>query len=265
MLRHYLALGDSMSIDLYPALDVGQADVAVNLERDSHAGGVAPLGAASLLYENDDERWPEFAGRDLRSHSPGVRFANLTSDGATIGEVFGFQLPEIATVAASGVGGGETDVGTLAGDGTLVTLTVGGNDLLSAFANRPAARLLGRFVENIVQAYDHLLATIVGELPGATLLLTTVYDPTDGTGVAPGLFDGAGPLPLEHLERVNDHVRQMAARVPGARLADVHARFLGHGATAPEAERYYWRRSLVEPSALGASEIRRAWLDALEL
>ena len=49
MLRHYLALGDSMSIDLYPALDVGQADVAVNLERDTHAGGVAPRGAASQL------------------------------------------------------------------------------------------------------------------------------------------------------------------------------------------------------------------------
>jgi lysophospholipase L1-like esterase len=257
MFSHYIALGDSVSIDLYPALDAGQTEVAVNLERDAHAGGVAPLGAASLLHENDDERWPEFAGRDLKSLAPGVRFANLTSDGATIGEVFGFQLPDIEQTAAAHAGGG--------GVGALVTLTVGGNDLLSAFANRPASRLLGRFVESIVQAYDHLVGAIRRELPDATLLLTTVYDPTDGTGLAPGLFDGAGPLPLEHLDRVNSHVRDLARRVPGARLADVHARFLGHGVTAPEAERYYWRRSLIEPSALGASEVRRVWLEAAGL
>ncbi|MDB4888358.1 MAG: hypothetical protein JWL61_213, partial [Gemmatimonadetes bacterium] len=30
----YVALGDSVSIDLYPALDAGEIDVAVALERD---------------------------------------------------------------------------------------------------------------------------------------------------------------------------------------------------------------------------------------
>lgn len=254
----YVALGDSVSIDLYPALDAGEIDVAVALERDPSVGRVAPLGAASLLYQNADEQWPELAGDDLVTRFPGIELHNLASDGATIGEVFGFQLPELeAVVAAAGGGGG--------GEETLVTLTVGGNDLLSAFANRPGARLLGRFVDDIVQAYDYLVAAIVRELPGATILLTTVYDPTDGTGVAPGLLDGAGPLPLQHLDRVNAHVRELAERTPGARLADVHARFLGHGVTAPEAERYYWRRSLVEPSALGASEIRRVWLEAAGL
>jgi len=29
----YIALGDSMSIDLYPALDAGEIDIAVALER----------------------------------------------------------------------------------------------------------------------------------------------------------------------------------------------------------------------------------------
>jgi hypothetical protein len=46
-------------------------------------------------------------------------------------------------------------------------------------------------------------------------------------------------------------------------LADAHAHFLGHGVTAPEAERWYWRRSLIEPNALGAHEIRNLWRDAL--
>jgi hypothetical protein len=43
----YVALGDSMSIDLYPALDAGETDVAVALERVADAGAVAPLGCLS--------------------------------------------------------------------------------------------------------------------------------------------------------------------------------------------------------------------------
>ncbi|MFL5575993.1 MAG: SGNH/GDSL hydrolase family protein [Gemmatimonadaceae bacterium] len=249
---HYLALGDSMSIDLYPALDVGQTAVAVNLERDAQAGGVAPLGAASLLVGNDDERWPEFAGRDLRSRFPGIGVTNLAADGATVGEVFADQIPELV----------ERD------DAVLVTLTVGGNDLLSAFAVRQGARgrdLMPRIVRDITHAYELLVADVVRTLPNATLVLTTVYDPSDGTGLVPGLFEDAGALPLEHLAVLNDHIRRTAADTPGARLADVHGHFLGHGVSAPEAERYYWRRSLIEPSALGASEIRRAWLEAIGL
>jgi len=50
---------------------------------------------------------------------------------------------------------------------------------------------------------------------------------------------------------------------PRVLLADVHAHFNGHGVTAPESERWYWRRSLIEPNARGASEIRAVWLAAL--
>ena len=48
------------------------------------------------------------------------------------------------------------------------------------------------------------------------------------------------------------------------RLADVYAHFLGHGASVPQADRWYWSRSLVEPNAQGAHEIRRVWRDALD-
>jgi hypothetical protein len=58
----YIALGDSMSIDLYPALDAGEVDVAVALERMPTVGRVAALGAASLLYQNSDELWPDDTG-----------------------------------------------------------------------------------------------------------------------------------------------------------------------------------------------------------
>ena len=245
----YLALGDSMSMDLYPALDVGETDVAVALERSPHAGGVAPIGAASLLYANDDGRWPEFAGRDLQTLSPGAALTSLAADGATIGEVFGEQLPAV-------------DAGR---DPVLVTLTLGASDLLGAFGGVAKAARMASAVRDITQAYSYLVGQLAERLPCVTLLLTTVYDPTDGTGQASGLFDGRAALPLEHLGAVNEHIRRLAGKTPGARLADVHAHFLGHGASALEDERWYWRRSVIEPNAMGASEIRRVWLEALEL
>src|SRR5215207_9864290 len=101
-----------MSIDLYPALDAGEIDLAVALERVTAAGRVAPLGAASLLYKNSEERWPDEIGNDLSSLYPGIELANLATDGATIGEVFGEQLPQVD----------DSD------DRHLITLTVGSND-----------------------------------------------------------------------------------------------------------------------------------------
>ncbi len=48
----YVALGDSMSTDHYPTCDVRDLDLPPDR--------LDPLGAASLLYRNDDARWPEF-------------------------------------------------------------------------------------------------------------------------------------------------------------------------------------------------------------
>ena len=238
-----------MSIDLYPALDAGEIDVAVALERRVEAGTVAPLGAASLFVRNDDARWPEFTGRDLASRWPRVAVQNLTSDGATIGDVFGDQLDQLEE----------------SGDDAIVTVTVGGNDLLSAYSSRPRQTLMERIVRDIGGAYDVMLDAIADKLPRARLVLTTVYDPSDGTGLIPGILEDAGKLPLQHLETLNAHIRAAAASRDNALLADAHGHFLGHGASAAPEERWYWKRSLIEPSALGASEIRRVWLDALEV
>lgn len=246
-LRRYAAFGDSVSIDLYPALDAGAMDVAVALERSTDAGGVAPLGAASLLHQNDDERWPDETGNDLASLFPGLAFENLATDGATIGDVFGDQIPRAE----------ESD------DETLVTLTVGGNDLLSAYGSRPKRPLLDRIVGDIAEAYDFLLDTLRGRYPNGTIIVSTIYDPSDGTGRIPGVYDDRPALPLDVLDRMNDHIRALAVGTPRVLLADVHARFLGHGVSAAEAERWYWRRSLIEPNARGASEVRLAWLEAL--
>ena len=236
--RHYVALGDSMSSDHYPTCDVRGLDLP--------PPRLDPLGAAALLYRNDDGRWPEFAGRDLATRSAGVTFIDLTEDGAMIDDVLTEELARL------GRDSNAPDI--------LVTLTAGGNDLLDAlFAGRP----LDRVVPAIERRYADLVATLRDELPRATLLLTTVYDPTDGTGLLPRL-EGLGRLPLEYLDRFNGHVHTTARQTPGAVTADVHRHFLGRGMTAPEEERWYWARNPIEPSARGASEIRRVWWSALE-
>jgi len=237
-----------MSIDLYPALDAGETDVAVALERDVHAGAIAPLGAASLLHRNDDMRWPEEQGNDLLSRWPGIGFANLASDGATIGDVFGEQLPQLE----------ESDAPSL------LTLTIGGNDLLSAFSTKPRISLLEAIARDVADAYEFLLDALHRARPNAHVVVATIYDPSDGTGHIPGVLEQAGPLPLPVLSGLNDRIRTLASSTPRTALADVHAHFMGHGVLAPEEDRWYWRRSLIEPNARGASEIRRLWLEVLD-
>ena len=244
----YIALGDSMSIDLFPALDAGEIDIAVALERDPTVGKVAPIGAASLLYQNDDARWPEDQGDDLVSRYPGIVLQNLASDAATIGDVFGEQLVQL----------GESD------EQALVTLTVGGNDLLSAFANRPRASLLDRIANDVADAYEFLVDAIRRARPNAIVVLTTIHDPSDRSGRIPGVLEEAGVLPLTVLEGMNASIVALAEGTPGCMVADVYTHFIGHGASVPESERWYWRRSLVEPNARGAHEIRRVWRDAID-
>ncbi|MDB4916700.1 MAG: lipolytic protein family [Gemmatimonadetes bacterium] len=245
---HFVALGDSLSIDLYPALDAGATDVAVALERDPTAGNVEPIGAASLLYQNDDARWPDDQGEDLLTRYPGISFQNLGDAMATIGDVFGEQLAIL----------GESN------DATLVALSVGGNDLLSAFSNKPRATLLERIARDVGEAYEFLVDAIRRARPESAILLSTIYDPSDGTGRIPGVLENVGALPLSVLNSFNADIRALAASTPNTVLADVHAHFLGHGASVPEAERWYWRRSQVEPNAVGAHEIRRMWRTALD-
>ena len=134
---------------------------------------------------------------------------------------------------------------------TLVTLTVGGNDLLSAYGSRARRSLLDKIENDIADAYDFLLDTLRAKLPGGTFVIATVYDPSDRSGVIPGVYDATGPLPLDILDRFNAHVRALGAGTPRTLLADVHAHFLGHGVSAAESDRWYWRRSLIEPNAQG--------------
>jgi lysophospholipase L1-like esterase len=240
MAGFYAALGDSMSIDLYPALDL-------TAREGPDAASKRGIGAASLFHRNHPALWPEFHGRDLAWLYPGIQLRAAHADGATVAHTRDQQLARIgARVRAQA---------------RVVTLTAGGNDLLASLFD-PEQETAGAG-ERVADALDELIDQALKAFRAATLILTTVYDPTDGTGHLPGMADDLGKLPLEELDRLNDRIRARANATPRTLLADAHAHFLGHGLTAPPEERWYWDPNPIEPGYRGASEIRRLWLDAL--
>ena len=224
----YVALGDSMSIDDY-------------------AGGPG-RGAASLLYRNRALDFPEWSGRDLAGR--GYTAQILARDGARADDVLTDQLARIDEPPS------------------VVTLTVGGNDLLTVYGDTEAASTAVERVAAITARILDQLRTLGGD--DCRIVLTTVYDPSDGTGAAtselPPWPDGPrvlGGLNAALAGLVHDH---------GAVLADVHRHFIGHGVNtgdpaqtqARPANRDLWYCGVVEPNAWGAHQIRRTWWQALD-
>ena len=229
----YAALGDSMSIDDY-------------------AGGPG-RGAASLLLRNRDRDFPAWAGRDLATRDPAARLHLLATDGATATTVAHQQLPRLRRLGVAP---------------TLATVTMGGNDLLVAYGDGAAAR---RAIRSVVAGGETVLGGLRALMgPDAPIVIGTVYDPSDATGDAVQLGLPPWPQVLELLAELNRALVAVAV-AHGALVADVHARFLGHGLAvgdptqpaARPANRTLWYCDLIEPNAWGASEIRAAFWQAL--
>ncbi|MGY1595145.1 SGNH/GDSL hydrolase family protein [Geodermatophilus sp. SYSU D00708] len=229
----YVALGDSISIDDY-------------------AGGPG-RGGAGLLFANRDDDFPDWRGRDLVTADPDTGFTMLATDGATTPTLLEVQLPRLAALGARP---------------SLVTLTIGGNDLLGAYGDTPAARAT---VTRVAAAVDRALAEIARlSSPEGRIALGTVYDPSDGTGDAARLGLPPWPDAVAVLGELNDELRATAAR-HGVRVAEIAEAFHGHGLlagdpTRPDArppDRALWFCNVIEPNAWGASGVRAAFWAAL--
>ncbi len=229
----YVSLGDSISIDDY-------------------AGGPG-RGGASLLFRNRDDDFPDWRGRDLLTLDPATTFGMLATDGATTRTLLQAQLPRLRALPARP---------------TLVTLTIGGNDLLSVYGDTAAARGV---VAGVEAAVDRALAELAGLLaPGGRVVVGTVYDPSDGTGDAARLGLPPWPDAVAVIGELNQALRGVAER-NGAAVADVAGTFSGHGLRAGDprqrdarpAERRLWFCDLIEPNAWGASGVRAAFWAAL--
>lgn len=228
----YFSLGDSISIDVYPAADASRR----------YAGRFSTdrLGAASLLARNDDTLWPEFQGRDLNTLMPSLKADDLTADGATTESL----LRQVERIPPGD-------------EPTLVTITAGGNDLLGEIGwsgDNPAPEIADRLARGVERVLDLR--------PDALVLVGSVYDPSDGTNRLPG-YGKTLDREAAWLADYNERVRRLCASDDRLRLADIHAHFLGHGLTVAEADRWYLQESIIEPNARGASEVRRLWLDLI--
>lgn len=235
-LTRYVAIGDSVSLDLYPELDL-----AARSSQPPSDG----VGAASLLCSNVDSLWPEFSGQDLISAADEVELVNLCADSAVTNHVLDLQLPSLPADDGGAV---------------LVTLTVGGNDLLG---------LIGRSydegvaeLQRIIERTGDIVREVQSRYRDLKLIMATVYDPSDG---AAHLGDGiVMRREWEWLGIYNDAVRRTATAT-GCLLADLHDHFFGHGLSESDPSlRWYWSESIIEPSARGASEVRRLWLRCLD-
>ena len=185
------------------------------------------LDPGQLLVRNDDALFPEFKGRDLQSRGP-VRLEHRAVDGATV--------DDLARQAAA--------LGRPRDESAIALLTIGGNDLLRGLARDSGAGM---------RRFEAMLDRFLQALPIRPVLLSSVYDPTFGDD-ARNFLDVAPALARANLRRVNDIVAAFAAR--DGSLADIHAHFLRGDPS--------WFTRTIEPSLVGASEVRRVFLPLIE-
>jgi hypothetical protein len=205
------------------------------------------------MFANRDDDFPEWRGQDLRTRAPGTTFALLATDGATTRTLLESQLPRLLALSVRP---------------SVVTLTIGGNDLLAAYGDTAGARkVIARVQAAVARALSEMSARLT---PSGRLVLGTVYDPSDGTGDAARLGLPPWPDAVAVIEELNDTLRTVAAR-HGAAVAEIAAAFRGHGLLAGNpaqrsprpANRDLWFCNLIEPNAWGADGVRAAFWAAL--
>ncbi len=230
----YVALGDSISIDVY-------------------AGGPG-RGGASLLARNRDDDFPDWRGHDLATTRPELGFGLLARDGGTTASLLDVQLPRVEASGAVP---------------RVVTLTVGGNDVLGAYGDtRRALEVVGVVRARVGRALERLRAIVP---PGDPIVVGTVYDPSDGTGEAWRVGLPPWSDVVDVLAELNATLRAVAGE-HRAVVADIHGLFLGHGLQAGNpgqdharpGDRALWYCQVIEPNAWGADAVRGAFWAALQ-
>jgi lysophospholipase L1-like esterase len=224
----YVALGDSISIDDY-------------------AGGTG-RGGASLLARNRDDDFPTWHRHDLAD----LPFHLLAADGATSQTLLDRQLPRLERSNERP---------------SVVTLTIGGNDVLGCYGDTAAAV---RAADTAVARTDEALTRLVRLVPDARIVVGTVYDPSDGTADAARVGLSPWPEVVDVLGHLNGALRELAEN-HGADVAEVYEKFLGHGLAAGNpgqkdarpTDRNLWYCNVIEPNAWGASGVRAAFWEAL--
>ena len=183
------------------------------------------LDPGQLLVSNDDHHFPEFKGQDLSSRGP-VKLVHLARDGAVVTDLAG-QMPDFIPEGR-----------------TVALVTIGGNDLLRGLAADTGA--------SGVVLFENTLSAFLSNLRVGKILVGTVYDPTCGDDSQNFLS-----LPVELVRRNHRRVNEVLIRLGEqyGSVVDLEAHFLRGDRS--------WFTQIYEPSLLGASEVRNAFLKAI--
>lgn len=139
----------------------------------------------------------------------------------------------------------------------VTTLTAGGNDLLQALMwslTDPGETM----ADYSIRAAEHTLANLHRisdrlESLGGTVILNTIYDPTDGDDSLSAAI-GIPPDCRAGLDRLNRGIRELSGE-RGFLLSDLHQLFNGHGMVSADP----WIVHQIEPNLDGATAMAKNW------
>jgi lysophospholipase L1-like esterase len=227
---------------------------------DAEAGELAHFAMyPDLLAANDAQMWP--GAPDLPATFPGFEAAHNVAVGGSISDDLPAQLRALEDALGPGPYAG----------GTVVAITIGGNDLGESAILPGMGRRTGERVN------EHL-ARVAGwfhdrrRFPdGAWVYVTNVYDPT-GPGNAGGACWPAHQALLmdEVIANLNREMRR-GAEAEGYAVLDLHGLFegRGYGRSDPDDDRAsgtdpaHWFEDCIHPNARGHHEIRGMFLRAM--
>lgn len=239
------------------------------------AGAGQPPYYRALLAANDDAKYPAWKGRDLATC--GIAAANVVnvSKGGAVATIPTNNDPDDARVLYNQA---KKIPRALAGP-VIVIGTIGGNDGQLALVGQvrgtsTLAQSIARFTAGLGAALDELEApNRFGAGVEASIILTNVYDPSDGSGVfdhapsnakcpsALGLWPASTPT-TPFFTQLNTAMSAEVAKHPSVALLDLHARFAGHGVTKPQATNWFVS-DCIHPDATGHDAVRDLFWNAL--
>jgi len=225
-------------------------------------------GYTALLWHNDGVWYPDWCARDLETFFPDLEKNNFAQNAVTTVEVLGWQLDQIPTGADQP---------------TLITITIGGNELIHDYGRSPPrdTAVYGcedadcltwsySFQDRLEQIFVFLRDDARFPEP-IDIYIADIYDPSDGTGDISGSGLPDWPDGLVTLGYWNERIRETAVEYD-ATVVCIHDIFLGHGlfhddpdnpyydATDPT---YWYFINLEDPNDLGYQAVRRVFWEAI--
>jgi acyl-CoA thioesterase-1 len=180
-----------------------------------------------LLVNNNDQLFPEFQGRDLFTATNEDAVTELRAYDGSFVDALVEQMEDLEVEEPS-----------------IALLTIGSSDLFSNLLEDQ-----GSGIEEFAQKLKNFLDA----LPIRPVLIATIYDSTFGDDSS-NLFGAEPTLGRENLRRINAILTSFGGSY-GA-VVDLHAHFLQG---QPD-----WFSGVIEPSLVGASEVRRCFLEVIE-